>query len=298
MISNRIEFYVAFASLPRPVEDVWQTIVSILSANKCLPKEFSLSQIAGHPKEIQSERYLFLDADEVKRTIIERNLKGFHVNTGFSSRSIDFWLANIENTGSPARLTVKLGEKTKTPPTWNSLIEALLVQWPCIGAWQWACLYSGWQNAGNAEYYERWYGEMPPGIEHVELPGALQPRPWLRLPNAPGRRKELLPAIDFHPSAEIWLGPHFWQYAKCTKEEALAAGFWLEARDTPHFTYFKCWPTAFTRPDGDQGRMQQRLWKLFFNEDCEWPPGSGTICDEPMYGPPELMPGHQASNSE
>lgn len=36
--------------------------------------------------------------------------------------------------------------------------------------------------------------------------------------------------------------------------------------------------------------MQQRLWKLFFHEDCEWPPGSGTICDEPMYGPPELMP--------
>jgi hypothetical protein len=29
---------------------------------------------------------------------------------------------------------------------------------------------------------------------------------------------------------------------------------------------------------------------LFFQEDCEWPPGSGTICEEPMYGPPELMP--------
>jgi hypothetical protein len=94
----------------------------------------------------------------------------------------------------------------------------------------------------------------------------------------------------FYPTAEMWLGPHFWQYAKCTKEEALAAGFWLETRETPHFTYFKCWPTHFTRPDGDQGRMQQRLWKLFFHEDCEWPPGSGTICDEPMYGPPELMP--------
>jgi hypothetical protein len=40
--------------------------------------------------------------------------------------------------------------------------------------------------------------------------------------------------------------------------------------------------------------MQQRLWKIFFQEDCEWPPGSGIICDEPMYGPPELMPGYQA----
>ena len=106
----------------------------------------------------------------------------------------------------------------------------------------------------------------------------------------PGRPKELGERTRFYPTAEMWLGPHFWQYAKCTKEEALAADFWLETRDTPHYTYFKCWPAAFTRPDGEQGRMQQRLWRLFFHEDCEWPPGSGTICDEPMYGPRELWP--------
>ena len=107
----------------------------------------------------------------------------------------------------------------------------------------------------------------------------------------PGRMTELLVGVHFYPTAEMWLGPHFWQYAKCTKEEALAAGFWLETRDTPHYTYFKCWPEPLIRPDGEQGRMQQQLWKLFFHEDCEWPPGSGTISDEPVYGPPELMPG-------
>lgn len=106
----------------------------------------------------------------------------------------------------------------------------------------------------------------------------------------PGRVKELFLGIRFLASAEMWLGPHFWHHAKCTKEEALAADFFIEKRDTPHFLYLKCWPQPFTRPDGEQGRMQQRLWKLFFHEDCEWPPGSGAICDEPMYGPPELMP--------
>lgn len=106
----------------------------------------------------------------------------------------------------------------------------------------------------------------------------------------PGRKHSLIPAIEFHPSAEMWLGPHFWQYAKCTKEEAMAADFFLEVRDNPHFLYLKSWPEPFTRPDGEQGRQQQRIWKLFFHEDCEWPPGSGGICDEPMYGPPELMP--------
>jgi hypothetical protein len=113
----------------------------------------------------------------------------------------------------------------------------------------------------------------------------------------PGRPKELFlePQTKwmnkrFYPTAEMWLGPHFWQYAKCTKEEALAADFFIEKRDTPHYLYLKSWPEPFTRPDGEQGRMQQRLWELFFHEDCEWPPGSGTICDEPMYGPPELWP--------
>jgi len=106
----------------------------------------------------------------------------------------------------------------------------------------------------------------------------------------PGRGKVLLSQFYFYASAEMWLGPHFWQHAKCTKDEVLAADFFIEKRDTPHYLYLKCWPTPFTRPEGEQGRMQQRLWKLFFHEDCEWPPGSGTISDEPIYGPPELTP--------
>ncbi len=106
----------------------------------------------------------------------------------------------------------------------------------------------------------------------------------------PGRRRELIKGIYFLPSAEMWLGPCFWQYAKCTKEEAMAADFFLEVRDTPHFLYLKSWSKPFTRPDGEQGRQQQRIWKLFFHENCEWPPGSGGISEEPMYGPPELMP--------
>ena len=113
----------------------------------------------------------------------------------------------------------------------------------------------------------------------------------------PGRSKALSSVVNFYPTAEMWLGPHFWQYAKCTKEEALAADFFIEKRDTPHYLYLKCWPEPFTRPDGEQGRMQQRLWKLFFHEDCEWPPGSGTICNEPMYGPPELMPDHKSPSA-
>lgn len=293
MIPNRIKFSIAFAWRPRPVEDVWQTIVSILDSSKCLPKEFRLSQIAGHPEEIQSEQYLFLNADGVRKAIIDRKLDGFRVNTGFSARSIDFWLHSYPAEGPQAFLCVRVEAKTKIPPTWNGLIEALLLQWPAIGAWQWNSLYDSWQTCSEVKSVARYFGVIPPGIKTYIAPPlapTFSANERMNISTNPGRTKTILPGIDFHPSAEMWLGPHFWQYAKCTKEEVLAAGFFIESRDIPQFLYLKSWPQPFTRPDGEQGRIQQKLWKLLFHEDCEWPPGSGGISDEAIYGPPELMP--------
>jgi hypothetical protein len=179
---------------------------------------------------------------------------------------------------------------------WDLLFGSLLARWPSWGAWHFNQVYQWWQGASEVnEFYSESYGPLPPGYRtHLEPSGSpwLAPKRLIDLSMNPGRPHLLAPGVSFYPTAEMWLGPHFWQYAKCAKEEALAADFFLEKRDTPHFLYLKSWPTAFTRPDGEQGRMQQRLWKLFFHEDCEWPPGSGTICDEPMFGPPELMPGY------
>jgi len=64
----------------------------------------------------------------------------------------------------------------------------------------------------------------------------------------PGRVKQILPMVGFLPTAEMWLGPHFWQYAKCTRDEAIAVHFWLEIRDTPQYSYFKCCPFPFRSP--------------------------------------------------
>jgi hypothetical protein len=199
----------------------------------------------------------------------------------------------MKNTGGQSVLKCRIENSAKSPSEWNQLIEALIIQWPSIGGWQWGNLYNRWQNTGSLEYYESWFGPKPDKLPTYKKEGIHEWDSTREFPDNsknPGRRKEMIPGIQFYPTAEMWLGPHFWQHAKCTKEEALAADFFLEKRDTPHFLYLKSWPQAFTRPDGEQGRQQQRIWKLFFNEDCEWPPGSGTICDEPMYGPPELMP--------
>jgi hypothetical protein len=150
-------------------------------------------------------------------------------------------------------------------------------------------LYSGWQSCSRPDAYQRQYGSTEGFRFIADLPPPLSSIQRLDISKNPGSGRTIS-GETFVIAAEMWLGPHFWQYAKCTKEEAMAADFFIEKRDTPHFLYLKCWPEPFTRPDGEQGRMQQRLWKLFFQEDCEWPPGSGSICDEPMFGPPELMP--------
>jgi len=151
-------------------------------------------------------------------------------------------------------------------------------------------LYIGWQITTDKKSYARKYGSID-GFRDKTLEG-IPPLDNVHLLDTslnPGSRR----GTQNQPqsiSSEMWIGPHFWSYAPCTKEEVLAANFFIEKRDTPHYLYLKSWPHPFTRPDGEQGRVQQKLWRLLYKQDCEWPPGSGGISDVPVGGPPELMP--------
>lgn len=286
-------FEISFSSVPEPVAEVWLALTSYLKNEKCLPNSFYLSQIEGHDEKNRSENKLKLNSDGVLKVIKNRSLYGFHAYTGHSDKSVAYSLKCMLKSGRQASMSCRLELKTKAPASWAPFIESVAKQWITIGSWQWNHAYAGWQRYCLVEDYEVFYGAIPRKIITYtqKSPCPLsKDREMIDISLNPGRFKQLITGVCFYPAAEMWLGPHFWQYAKCTKEEALTAGFWLETRDTPHFTYFKCWPKPFSRPDGEQGRMQQRLWNLFFHEDCEWPPGSGTISDEPMYGPKELWP--------
>ena len=298
---KRTFFSVGFPTNPQPISDVWEKLSSYLKKNRSLPKQFEVSQLAGHAECFKSEQYLKLTTAEFAQLIVERDLNGFRVDSGSFRRqtSMDFWLTDAKNLGKQSSLTCRVETNSKSPDDWKPLIEQLVEMFQSIGAWQWNSYYNSWQTSAVLnDGYERLFGTVPPTAKtYIEksIDGIGPNRILIDTSHNPGRTKELIPTIYFHSTAEMWLGPHFWQYAKCTKEEALAADFFIEKRDMPHYLYLKCWPTVFTRPDGEQGRVQQKLWKLFFHEDCEWPPGSGTICDEPMYGPPELVPGYKAA---
>jgi len=174
------------------------------------------------------------------------------------------------------------------------MIEALASKTEIYSALQTNARYAGWQNKKVLSQWPKSWGPVPEGyrrrLEQGVLARALsEPPVYLDISLNPGR---VANSVDMpvEVAAEMWLGPAFWSYAACSKADVLAADFILEKRDTPHFLYIKSWPHPFTRPDGEQGRVQQKLWRLLFNEDCEWPPGSGGISDEPVGGPPELMP--------
>lgn len=300
----RVRFTSSFPQLPEPVVEFWRELVEYLAIAGALPKQFILSEIAGHPEHLKPSKGkpdLVLTPNEIEAVIIERGLTGFAVDTGHSEHSIAFNLRKYSHIQG-AEFTSRIERRTKAPDDWKPLIETLLSRWSSVGAWQFLIPYQVWQWASEKnELYEKFFGPFPPGFRTYPDPdwdGMFERRTFIDISKNSGRPRCLKPdvkfyPINFYPTAEMWLGPHFWQYAKCTKGEALAANFFIEKRDTPHYLYLKCWPHPFTRPDGEQGRMQQRLWKLFFHEDCEWPPGSGTISDEPMYGPPELMPGYK-----
>lgn len=65
-------------------------------------------------------------------------------------------------------------------------------------------------------------------------------------------------------SAEMWFGDAFWQYASCSKEEVIATD-WLEVEQRPDHLYVKAWPEPFDNAEGEQGEIQRRLLKLFFD---------------------------------
>lgn len=305
---EQTQLMISFPELVEPVSDFWKILTEFLTNADVLPKKFMLSGVVGHPAHLTAKRgdpEMILSPEEIHRVICKRELTGFAVDTGYSDYGVRYHLQELGDILEPDVLwcifKTSLRPKAKAPDDWSALLENLQSRWSCILAFQYWPMYLGWQGCKIRDFYETVnLGPLPSGIKTYPDPSYAEEssigkcRTFIDISLNPGRPKELLVGVDFYPTAEMWLGPHFWQYAKCTKKEALAADFWLEKRETPQFTYFKCWPTPFTRPDGEQGRMQQRLWKLFFHEDCEWPPGSGTICDEPMYGPPELMPDYQA----
>jgi hypothetical protein len=272
-----------------PLAGIWEKIVEHLRRFDCCPNMFSLSM---NPEDgITDLKFEDLTSEGVRQHLASHKYGGFRVNTHkYQCKTFNISLGVHRHTPDPPELDIVADVRLRFPASWNALIETLAEVFPLRSACQYDFLYESWQGTGRLDQWKECWGPVPPYKQRVQkLAGIDTPLVWLDNFLNPGRsvtRDWKRQSV----SAEMWLGPGFWLYAPCTKEELLAADFFLEKRDTPHYLYLKSWPHPFTRPDGEQGRVQQKLWRLLYKQDCEWPPGSGGISDVPVGGPPELMP--------
>lgn len=272
-----------------PLADIWEKIVEHLRRFDCCPNMFSLSM---NPEDgISDLKFDDLTPVGVRQHLASHKYGGFQVNTHkYQRKTFIIALGVHRHTPDPPQVDIVADVRLKFPPSWNALIETLAEVFPLRSACQYDFLYESWQGTGRLDQWKESWGPVPPYKQRTQkLAGIDTPLVWLDNFLNPGRsvtRDWKRQSV----AAEMWLGPGFWSYAPCTKEEVLSADFFLEKRDTPHYLYLKSWPHPFTRPDGEQGRVQQKLWRLLYKQDCEWPPGSGGISDVPVGGPPELMP--------
>jgi hypothetical protein len=303
MFKSSMFFEIYFKHLPEPVSEVWIMFADHLRLRGLLPTQWHVStKTPGKERTLRSEN--------VAQAIRTERLAGFNLQSSDShSVEIGFRLNPVashvsffeafKSKGFALRFSCDLG--AAIPKNWSDLIEQYCRRWMNYGAFQFDARYQSWQRCSIFDdYYFRKFGAPPPSMARSVVPNPPPVHPdrperiVLDVSKNPGRTSHRDGQFRY-VAAEMWLGNDFFEYAPCTREEILAAEFFLNVREEPNFIYFQAWPHPFTRPEGEQGRVQQKLWQLLFHEDCEWPPGSGGISDELIYGPPELMPGFEAS---
>lgn len=169
---------------------------------------------------------------------------------------------------------------TLVPSSWVPLVEALARTGRLAIAGTSDAHYSRWQGCTDPVWYSKNYGStagfritrpFPPPLDHIEK---------LDITVNPGRFDSCGHGAAF-VRADMWLGPAFWDYVPCKKAEVLAQP-WLRVHETPHFLRINAYPEPFTRPDGEQGEIQRRLWRLLFHSDCQWPPSHPAASGSPV----------------
>jgi hypothetical protein len=211
--------------------------------------------------------------ERVSEVLSSERATGFTLRYDFSSQPrqlIRFGRANRSKVH--AALNLETAATDPQPPSWVPLIEGLakMVRLAIAGTGDHD--YVGWQRCADPLYYLEHYGPIdgfrilhpgPPPTDEIEK---------LDISQNPGRLEFIRGGPAF-VCADLWLGPAFWEYAPCSREDVIRLP-WLDVRDTDYFLYIKAYHAPFTRPEGEQGEIQRRLWRLLFHSDCLWPPNA------------------------
>lgn len=266
---------------------VWQKTYSFLSSQGIASETYRIASGIGNRRK-HRDILKEMSPEEIRTEVSLDPTSGFTIPDGTGSRPQIISYSPTPLDGGFQSFSISSRDADKLPDDWYGMVCDISSMVSLVAAKAQVIYYSAWQNCEDIDRYAKQFGST----EHFKQYEKGDPpvnRMVLDTSTNPGRN-QMKNGCPMGVSAEMWLGPAFWRFAPCKKEDVLAADFFLKVCDTPEFLYLKSWPHPFTRPDGEQGRVQQKLWRLLFHEDCEWPPGSGGISDEPIGGPPELMP--------
>ena len=269
--------------------ELWEMILSFVKNSGLSRERYTITPGSGSRSRFRDSQVL-LSPDEIRNEIALDGSNAFFINSDVSFSPFASYTPTPMD-GGTQKLNLVIEAPEEMRPEWSEFAMTLAKYEQMVLGYSFNPLYTGWQNCPDIVPYQKMYGSVSgfPTRELAAVDEHSPPRFRLETSKNPGReaRHGLLPQKT---EAELWLGSSFWRLAPCQKVDVLAADFFIEVRDTPEFLYLKSWPHPFTRPDGELGRGQQKLWRLLFQEDCEWPPGSGGISDVAVGGPPELMP--------
>ena len=278
-------FRIYFPSLPEPISEVWGFFRSYLSLNNCLPPRWNIrTKVVGKEACLGAENVQeFIESEELPRLNLE--------SSDQNCRSMGLRLNPIaKRPAEPSEaernsflLLFYCDDDVTIPSTWSGLIESVCRRWRTYGGFQYNAHYYHWQNCSELnESYIRHFGDPPPTMKRRALPNPPPANPKqperiiLQILDNPGRNiheRGMFRCV----ASELWLGDSFFDCAPCSRDDILAAKFLSNVRNEPGFIYICAWPTAFTRPDGEQGEIQKALWKLLFQENCAWPPGLDAV---------------------
>jgi len=249
--------------------EVWASAIDFFRQAGILHTEYSLTFPAlvrkGGPA-------LVVSSEEALAVLQEESPTMFTLGHDAGNASQRIMLSPMSGSRRFYNFHVGSSEPTWMPTTWAPLIESMAQTFALAIASSIDAHYAGWQSCNDPEYYAHTYGSIEGFRVLRPLPPPHHDVERLDISLNPGRFDTCNGGPAF-VKADLWLGPCFWDYAPCRKEEVLTQR-WLKVRETEHFVHINAYPEPFTRPDGEQGEIQRKLWRLLFHSDCQWPPGS------------------------
>ena len=277
-LKNLQHIRATFAGSLQLWSEVWILLLDLLREGGDLKPEYRVSPTGSREKRWRN-KYRVLDLDSITEELTLHPAEGimlqYRANKPGAHHII---IAEVHAAGGVQ--SISIGEQREpcqiVRKNNRNIMHELATHPNFISGVLRDSYYFNWMNTGDIEFYNRYYGDStlcrlksrPSG--EISYSGEIKEDWRIDTSRHPGRMEPCVSGAR-SVAADMWMGPRFWTHAACTPEEVRAQS-WLRIEENQNYMHINCWPEPFTRPDGEQGELQRKLWRLLFNGESQWPP--------------------------